>query len=96
MFSIVTPKPGEQVIQQGRNDIFSTYPNPSTGTLTIDAPVPGTFSIFTIDSKLVAGYTITEATTTITLPTNMTPGIYMCCFNGDDGSTTAVRLIYEQ
>jgi hypothetical protein len=85
---------GEQLTESSTK--FSVYPNPTSGALTIEAPVTGVFTVYTIDGRQVQQYTITEATTKVALPNNLASGIYMCRFNGDDGSTTMVRLVYEQ
>jgi hypothetical protein len=75
--------------------VFSVYPNPTTGSLTIKGTVTGVFTIYTIDGKQVAQYSVNSATTSLSLQSNLAAGIYMCRFTGDDGSTQTVRLIYE-
>ncbi len=74
---------------------FSVYPNPTSGTLTVETQVSGVFTIYTIDGKQVQQYTITELLATLILPGNLASGIYMCRFNGDDGSTAIIRLVYK-
>ncbi len=94
IFNIVTPRPGASVF--GSDAPFSVYPNPTSGLIKIEAPVSGVFTVYSIDSREVARYTITDATTSLTLPDHLASGIYMCRFNGNDGSTVMVRLVYEQ
>jgi hypothetical protein len=43
----------------------------------------------------VARYEVTNAETQITLPPTLARGVYMCRFNGNDGSTVMVRLVVE-
>ncbi len=93
-FTITSPKPGVPLVT-GTDVTFSVYPNPTSGQLTIEAPVTGTFSIYTIDGRLMSSYTVKESTMDVQLPSHLTAGFYMCRFNGDDGSTVMVRLVYE-
>jgi hypothetical protein len=94
---VTTSRPGGgQMAGTGSSTVFSVYPNPTVGALTIDAPTTGIFNVYTIDGKQVSSYVINEAKTSIVLPNNLASGIYMCRFNGDDGNITMVRLVYEQ
>ncbi len=63
--------------------------------MTVEAPVAGTFTLYTIDGKQVASCELAAATTSVSLPRDLAAGIYMCRFNGTDGSTAVVRLVYE-
>jgi hypothetical protein len=76
--------------------VLSVYPNPTSGTLTVQAPTSGTFTMYTVDGREVARYAVSETATTVTLPGNLATGVYMCRFNGTDGSSDVVRLIYQQ
>jgi len=71
------------------------YPNPTNGTVMIDALAAGTFSVYTMDGRFVAQYPVTMTQTKVILPAGLTAGIYLCRFEGNDGSTAMVRLVYE-
>jgi trimeric autotransporter adhesin len=74
---------------------LKVYPNPSSGMLTIDAPVAGAFTVYTIDGRQVAQYSVAASANRISLPQQLAAGVYMCRFAGADGSTAIVRLVYE-
>jgi uncharacterized protein YjdB len=94
--TVLTSKPGETEGATLENaGVLKVYPNPTSGQLTIEAPQNGTFSIFTIDGKQVAQYTVTTTAATVSLPKELAAGIYMCRFTGADGSTAIVRLVFE-
>jgi trimeric autotransporter adhesin len=76
--------------------VLKVFPNPTSGSITIDAPVSGTFIVYTIDGKEVAQYTIGATTVTASLPQHLAAGVYMCRFNGADGTSAIVRLVYER
>ena len=63
----------------------------------VDSPTPraGTFTVYTIDGKEVAQYTVSASVNMVTLPSNLAAGIYMSRFMGADGTSTVVRLVYE-
>lgn len=94
VFTILSPKPGIRLSDNNINTI-RLYPNPTTGAFTLEAPCGGTLSLYTIDGRLVAEFHLTESTTLLTLSNELSAGIYMCRFNGDDGTTAMVRLVYE-
>jgi trimeric autotransporter adhesin len=75
---------------------LKVYPNPTSGMLSIEAPVNGTFKVYTIDGKEVATYQVTASVNMVNLPSELATGIYMCRFNGADGTSAIVRLVYEQ
>ena len=71
------------------------YPNPTSGTFTIEASMNGNLSIYTFDGKLVSEYQLTGNTTTVSLPSNLVAGIYICQFRFDDGSTKSSKLYFQ-
>ncbi|MBX2906827.1 MAG: Ig-like domain-containing protein [Taibaiella sp.] len=75
--------------------LFSVFPNPSHGSLSVSTGVAGTFTIYTVDGKVAAMSELTEGVNAINMPTNMAAGTYLCRFNGTDGSVQSVRLVYE-
>jgi len=76
--------------------LFSVYPNPTAGALTVLSGSAGTVTIYTIDGRAINQYTVTSEPTTLSLPANIASGIYLLKFNGDDGSSKIVRLVYER
>jgi uncharacterized protein YjdB len=94
--TVTSSRPDVPVDVVGDATVFSVYPNPTKGTLTINAPVNGIFTIFTIDGKRVAAYALTTAAAAVTLPYDLAAGIYVCRFSGEDGSNELVRIVYEQ
>jgi uncharacterized protein YjdB len=75
--------------------LLKVYPNPTSGTLNVDAPVSGTFIVYRIDGRGVTQYTLSASANNVTLPSNLSTGIYMCRFIGIDGSSAVVSLLYE-
>jgi hypothetical protein len=73
----------------------TAYPNPTSGTFTVEAHGAGTFHIYTLEGKELAKYDVMQGKTTITLAREIAAGIYMCRYSGSDGSTVMVRLVYE-
>jgi trimeric autotransporter adhesin len=75
---------------------FSVFPNPTSGALSITADVDGEFTLFTLDGKMVQLYPVTAGNNSVSLPNNLASGVYMCRFNGNDGSMNMVRLVVEK
>lgn len=73
----------------------SIFPNPTKGAITIETPSAGTFSIYTMDGRMLAEHTIATQHETISLPQGLAAGMYLCRFTGADGATTTTRLVYE-
>jgi uncharacterized protein YjdB len=96
VFTVVTPRPGSKEANVGTDVMFSVYPNPSSGKIMVESSVNGMFKVYTIDGREAGAYEIRAGITNITLLNTLANGIYMCRFNGDDGSTTMARLLYEK
>lgn len=97
--TVVVPRPGMYGATGGEESsaqLLKVYPNPTSGTLTVEAPVAGRFNVYTIDGREVAQYAVTASANMVTLPSNLTAGIYMCRFVGADGTSAIVRLVYER
>ncbi|MCF8450217.1 MAG: Ig-like domain-containing protein, partial [Taibaiella sp.] len=75
---------------------IKVFPNPTSGTLTVESGISGVFTVFTIDGKEVARYAVSTQATTVSLPQHLAAGVYMCRFTGTDGTTAIVRLVYER
>ncbi|MES2703711.1 MAG: Ig-like domain-containing protein [Bacteroidota bacterium] len=74
---------------------ISVFPNPTTGSFTVQTDEAGIFHLFTIDGKSITQYEVNIGSTTVALPQDLAAGVYMCRFNGNNGSTVMVRLVYE-
>jgi hypothetical protein len=71
------------------------FPTPTTGMLTIEAPVSGTFKVMNIDGRIVAQYPINTGSTTINLPADLAAGVYMCRFEGVDGVVETAMVVLK-
>lgn len=95
--NVLAARPGSPAVSEvAQSGVLKIFPNPTTGILTISAPVAGTFTVYTLDGKEVAQYPVTATANMVTLPSNLATGIYMCRFMGEDGTTSIVRLVYER
>jgi uncharacterized protein YjdB len=94
MQTITNSRPG--TIAGEPVSVLTVYPNPTMGTVTIQAPVNGTFAVYTVDGRQVTQYAVTTEAMTVSLPHTLAAGVYMCRFTGEDGSTETVRLVYQQ
>lgn len=72
---------------------FNLYPNPTTGAVNIHSSVAGRGWIQTVDGKQLQEFEVEAGNTSLTLPTQITSGIYLLRFVGEDGSSNVVRLI---
>lgn len=70
------------------------YPNPTNGRLSIETATEGVFTIYTLDGKQLEQYKTEAPATHINLPGNLAAGVYMCRFEGTDGNTQIVRIVY--
>jgi hypothetical protein len=75
--------------------LFSVFPNPSHGTLSVSTGVAGTFVIMSVDGKQVSVSELTAGVNAINMSSGLAAGTYMCRFQGVDGSVQAIRLVYE-
>jgi hypothetical protein len=80
----------------GGNSVFNVSPNPTTGAINLTTDVAGKVVIYTIDGKELQQYEAKEGATSIALPAGLASGVYMLRFNGADGSSKMVRLVYQQ
>jgi len=91
----VTPGASSRPVTTVEQVLFSVFPNPAHGSLSVSTSVAGTFAIYTVDGKLASVSELTEGTNAISMPSGLTAGTYLCRFQGVDGSVQAVRLVYE-
>ena len=73
---------------------FKMYPNPTNGTFTVESSVNGSFSVYTFDGKLVNEYQLNGATT-VSLPSDLVTGVYICQFRFEDGTTKTSKLYFQ-
>ncbi|MES2703127.1 MAG: FG-GAP-like repeat-containing protein [Bacteroidota bacterium] len=71
------------------------FPNPTSGSITVEADDAGTLHVYTIDGKEVTKYDLLLGSTLITLPKELAAGVYMCRYNGNNGGTMIIRLVFE-
>ncbi len=93
--SMCSARPGMAEDDENSN-IFSVSPNPTTGAINLTTSILGKVEIYTIDGKLLEQYEAKVGTTIISLPSGIASGVYMLRFNGADGSSKMVRLVYQQ
>jgi hypothetical protein len=77
------------------NVAVSLYPNPTSGMFTITAHEAGSVHLYTLDGRELTKFNVNKGETPLALPNNLATGIYMCRYNGNDGSAVMVRLVYE-
>jgi len=71
-------------------------PNPTSGIFTVHTANAGTFTVYSIDGKEISTYTVKTGITTLSLPSGLAPGVYMCKFCSDNGNTATIRLVFKQ
>jgi uncharacterized protein YjdB len=94
--NVVAARPDNTIAEEGdRQMSIDIFPNPTQGTITIDATIEGTFAVYTIDGKEVLKVVIEDKSTNLQLPQHLAAGVYMCRFAGNNGYTKTVRLVYQ-
>jgi uncharacterized protein YjdB len=94
--SVVSAKPGETVSGVEEVTAFNLYPNPTSGSFTIESDVHGSLVVFTYDGKVVSEYQLTERTTTVSLPSELPAGMYLCNFRFEDGTSKTAKLYLQK
>ncbi len=74
---------------------FEVYPIPTKGMLTIKTECVGKVSFFSLKGKAKGSCLVNEGTNIIYLETVLNPGTYICKFDGVNGSTGEVRVVYQ-
>ncbi len=94
--SVVAAKPGEAVSGIDEVSGFNLYPNPTSGSFTVESDVHGSLVVFTYDGKVVSEYQMIEKTTSVTLPSELPAGMYICNFRFDNGTSKTAKLYLQK
>ncbi len=86
---------GVKNVSMGGGEI-TLYPNPTSGVFTLQTPVAGTLSVYSVEGKTIGTYKAEAGGTKILLPEGIADGIYVCRYEGSDGTNTVLRLIYKK
>ena len=75
--------------------IFSLQPNPTTGMLTVKAECPGKLYFSNMRGKEKGGCIISQGDNPIFLGSMLYPGAYMARYEGANGTTKTIKVIYK-
>ena len=75
---------------------FEVYPNPTKGMITVKTECVGKVSFYSQKGKDKGSCLVNEGTNIIYLQSVLNPGVYICRFDGVNGSASEVRVVYEQ
>ncbi|MGB0525491.1 MAG: YCF48-related protein [Flammeovirgaceae bacterium] len=77
------------------NQLFSIYPNPTTGRFKIDTPLPiKAYQLFNLQGKLIEnGYF--DQNTELEIPAQQPAGLYLLQLVMDNGNQTAIKVLKE-
>lgn len=81
------------IVGEPNTNIFSLYPNPTTGTFTVNAPTAGELNICTFLGSKIAVYSLQQGKNDITIPTKLAVGVYLVRFQAKDGKTSFERKL---
>jgi uncharacterized protein YjdB len=96
--SVTTSRPAgnnANGVQLPNGGAFALYPNPTSGDVTIETSEAGRLLIYSLNGKLMASLPIVQGMNQIGMPANASAGLYMCRFEGRQGSDVTIRLVYE-
>jgi uncharacterized repeat protein (TIGR01451 family) len=79
----------------GATDIFSCYPNPTSGRLTVQIAASAVLQLNDMQGRSLASYRTTKGRTNILLPGDLAPGIYMLQARADGGGVQTIRIVYQ-
>ena len=86
---------GVEAIKNDNKLIAALYPNPTSGTFSIEASEAGTLVIYSVDGRILGSYSISKGITKIELPVGLAQSVYACYYKGNDGKVDIVKLLYE-
>jgi hypothetical protein len=81
--------------EAGGLSVFNVYPNPTNGVFTITSSEPGLVSISSIEGRQLAEYEVKKGQTMVTLPTSLSPGVYIGNFRTENNKSYILRLTYQ-
>ena len=93
--TVTASRPAVAEAMAGEASLLRVYPNPTTGAFTLQSSQAGVFTVYTMEGKEVQHNDVNEGLNSLSLPKGLAAGVYMCRFNGEDGSSVMVRLVYE-
>ena len=71
------------------------YPNPTSGTFTVNAPTTGVLHLVSIDGKELGRFEVQESISSFRIPDALAPGVYIYQFIDNNGAITSGRLVYR-
>ncbi len=74
-------------------ELFTMFPNPTNGILTITANNPGSLKIYALDSKQLLHVPILEGLNSVMLPGDIVPGTYIASFLDVGGRSEQIPLV---
>jgi uncharacterized protein YodC (DUF2158 family) len=76
---------------------LTLYPNPTTGTITINAPQPGEMVVCNIQGQVIMQMHLKKGASKMSLPSAASAGMYICRYIADSGDKTpvVVRVVYK-
>jgi len=73
------------------------WPNPTSGNITIQAPVAGSLVMYNMVGQQVAAYKVASGATDVRLPAALAAGVYMGVYKADDGGAQQmVRVVVSR
>jgi hypothetical protein len=81
-------------VPQKAAQTFALYPNPTTGSITVNAWAAGELVIYNLQGQVVAAYKLQSGEKRLQLPGNAASGVYVCRFvsNVETDAPVVVRL----
>ncbi len=91
--TIMPTKAGHKSTALSGEELFKVWPNPATGNITVSSNGAGTIRILDIAGQLVAQYAIQARENNLSLPADISNGVYMVEFTSEGGDKKVVRLV---
>ena len=76
-------------------EVFSIFPNPTTGNITISAIEGGVFALYSMDGRGVFECAVGKGNTEVRLPAYLSKGLYFGRFVGNDGGLAVKRVVID-
>jgi hypothetical protein len=91
--NVVASRPAD--FNLAENITFSVYPNPTSGSITVNSSVNGVFMLFAADGRTVTQYTVNAGATPISLPGDLAEGLYLGRFDGANNTSATARVWFK-